>query len=300
MAPQRRSETKEAQIGIRFLRAEFPAAIWPRTHRGESTMANRTHRAALVLASALLTCGVAAQEDPDWDFDFDFDEVDESLPDGFELMERHAEAIGGVEGYKALRSIRLTGLFDIPSAGITGADVVISSRAPDARHTSIEIEGFGTFVTATDGKLAWSLQPGMAEPSLFEEEAAASVISQADLMLEVEPRRKYKLAETLMTVEHDGKQCYHVKIITQAGDTHGFALFEVESGLKVKEGYKASPDHLVHHSVTTYSDYRKEGELMHAWKLDILEGSEEQTLTLTKVEHDVELDDELFEPPATE
>jgi hypothetical protein len=293
-------ETRSARSGIQLLRAMFAAGFWLWTHRGESSLANQKYTLTLAVVSALLAGSSAAQEEPDWDFDFDLDGVDETLPGGFEILEKYADAIGGAEAYKSIETMHLTGTLDMPAAGIVGAQISISCRAPNSRHVQIDIEGIGQVMYATDGKQAWMMQPGLPEPTLLEDVAAESLIYQADLLLDVEPRRKYSFAETLYTVDHDGTPCYHVKIITETGEQHGYALFEVESGLKREEAYKSSPDHLVHISVTSYSDYRQEGELLHAWRMDILEGSDEQTLTISKVEHNIELDGDLFDPPTTE
>ena len=82
---------------------------------------------------------------------------DPPLPSGREILAKHVKAIGGEAPYKAVKSIRASGRFEMPAQQISGDFVMMAARPNKQR-----VEGHGRAPSARsnpgyDGKVGWRI-----------------------------------------------------------------------------------------------------------------------------------------------
>jgi hypothetical protein len=173
---------------------------------------------------------------------------------------------------------------------------VAYSQAPDKRLMEITIEGIGKISEGSNGELAWSYS-AMQGPRLKEGDEKEQTLAQAKYSAEANWRDIYKSAETQGAEAVDGKDCYKVVVTPKTGKPQT-RWYDKQTGLMTKMAMTVdSPMGSV--TVETYpSDYRKEGEITIPHKMLSKMASQEFSVTIDKVEQNVEIPVEKLEPPA--
>jgi len=256
-------------------------------------MANSKLRLTLALASALLAGHSAAQ---DTTATIIATAATATLPDGFEILDRYVDAIGGEKAYRSHKSEKMTGTFAMPAAGISG-EIVIRRAAATKTLLNIDLGAMGKVVQGTNGEVAWSAQPGMPM-AVLEGEAADRLINEANYYATVEPRKTYTSAETVAIVTFDDVKCYKVNLVTSWGQ-HMVGLFEVESGLHRKVSSRDSAETDVFTNEMTYSDFREVDGIKRPFKLEIAAMGMSHTITFDTIEFNVKFDKGTFDPPGS-
>lgn len=260
-------------------------------------MSNQKIKLTLALATALLAGHSSAQESMTTvEGAAEGAAVAQNLPDGFEILEKHVEAIGGEESWKKHKGVRMVGTFDMPAFGLTG-DVLINMQAPNKRAMVINVEGMGEIKQGTNGVVAWNTQMPGTPPTILEGEDAEDEIKEADFYGDVYPRKKYASAETVGEFTLDDKKVYKVKLETTDGD-HLEAMFDIETGLMLRQSFKSSEDDTSFSTETLFKSYEDLGDgVMMANVLEIVTPQFTQTITMTEIELDPEFDSTTFDPP---
>lgn len=259
-------------------------------------MTNRKIKITLALASALLA-GHSASQEASSDAAEDA-AVAQNLPEGFEVLDMHVEAIGGKEAWMKHKGVRMEGTFDMPAFGM-GGTVLIHMQAPNKRAMIIDVEGVGVIKQGTNGIVAWSTQMPGTPPTVVEGEEAKTEIENADFYAEVKPREKYVSAETLGIFTLDEKKVYKVKLEDTQGN-HSEAMFDIESGLMKRQSFKMSAEATTFTTETVFTEYKElEDGLKMAHKLEIVSPQFSQTITMDTIELDPEFDTTTFAPPGS-
>lgn len=256
-------------------------------------MTNRRLKITLAIASALLAGHSAAQED-NKDAHKGETHAQSTLPDGFAVLDRHAEAIGGEERNKEIKGLRVSGSFKMPVMNIDGS-IIISSKAPASTLIQVDLGVMGQVIQGTNGSVVWASQPGM-ETQVIEGAQADQLKHQARFYAAVEPRETYSSAETVGIVDHKGTKCYKVNLVT-TWDQHEVALYEVESGLLRKVSIRANAETDLFTNETEFSDYKEVEGVMYAHTIELLNNGIQQFMAFDTIEVDPEFDKGLFTPP---
>ena len=103
-------------------------------------MANQKLRLTLALATALLACHSAAQDASA--ASSGAAAASTTLPDGFEVLDKHVEAVGGYEQNKKFKSIRMSGTFKMPAMNIEGT-IEINNKAPSSAVIKVDLGAMG-------------------------------------------------------------------------------------------------------------------------------------------------------------
>ena len=260
-------------------------------------MSNHKLKLTLAIAAALLSGHTAAQDD---------DEKQHSpsthaaadLPDGFAVLEKHVEAIGGKEANMEIKSIQMIGTFEMPAFNASGS-VDIKMAEPNKRVMLISVEGMGDINQGTDGKVAWTTQVPGTPPTMLKGEEAQAQIEDADFYDRVKPREKYASAETVGVFTHEDVKVYKVKLVDTQGN-HSEALYEVESGLLRKQSFKDSAEATTFSSETEFNDYRSiKDEVKMPFELLIQAGQFGQIITFKEIVINPEFTDDTFEAPGS-
>lgn len=241
------------------------------------------HRRVLVgsLASALLAAPAAAQE--------------LTLED---VLANYYEAIGGLEAWKSVQSMKLTGRMTM-RAGME-APFTQTLKRPGKIRVEFTMQGM-TAIRAYDGATAWMLMPfrGSAEPEVMPPEMAGGLIQDADidgpLVGYEEDGHQLELAGL---TETEGTPAYKLEVTLKGGEVEYWYL-DAEYFIPIRiEGTREFRGN-VREFATTLSDYKEVGGLMIAHSIQTGGAGPGRGMveTIDQVELNVEVDDAIFAMP---
>jgi len=237
----------------------------------------------LTLAGALLATPVAAQE---------LDEV----------LDNYYEAVGGIDAWKSVESMRATGALVMAGMGIE-APFVVTTKRPNMVRLEFTFQGM-TGVQAYDGETAWMLMPfmGRTDPEVMPIDMAKDVIDQADLDgALIGWQESGHQVELLGKEETAGTEAYKIKVTKKNGDVEYYFL-DSEYYVPIKvEGSSMQQGRMVEFE-TILSDYKEVGGLMipHSVEARPKGAPSGQVITLDQVEIDVDIDESTFAMPEKE
>lgn len=218
-----------------------------------------------------------------------------SLPDGFSVLERHVEAIGGKELGMKLEGFRMVGALAMPTMGMSGT-ISIDAQAPSSQLLEVNITGVGVIVNGTNGEKAWATQAPGQPPQLIDGPQAETMMQNANFRSRYDPRSTYTSATTVATEEVAGEACYRVELVSAAG-VESVGLFSIESGLQIKEMTRSAPGAAAFLQEVTYMEYREVEGLKFPFKMSIIAQGFAQELTFESIEIDPEFAAGTFDAP---
>lgn len=242
-------------------------------------MFQKAIRLALV---GLLTAGTAAAQEMTLD----------------QVLARHYEAIGGLDAWKSLQSMRATGRVTLMPG--TEAPLVLTVMRPFKVRMEFTFQGM-TAVQGYDGTTAWMIMPfmGKTEPEPMPSDMAKDVIEQSDID---GPLIGYKeeghTLELVGLVDVEGTKAYQLTVTLKNGDVQQYYL-DAEYFVPIRiEGTRTVQGNLVEYE-TTISDYKDVAGLMiaHAIEAKPKGAPTGQVITLDTVEINVPVDESIFVMP---
>ena len=218
----------------------------------------------------------------------------DALPKGDTILDKYVEATGGKAAYAKVHNDFSTGAMEFPAMGMKGKLTAIGAE-PNKRYVEIEMDGVGKILDVTSGDLSWSLS-AMQGPHVKEGEEKAQALEQAKYNADASWRDVYSSAETVGVETIDGKECYKVVLKRKTG-TPVTRWFDKQSGLLIRMAQTAKTPNGDIDSVSTLSDYRKEGDLLIPHKVDLQAGPMAMVITIDSVKQNVEIPKEKFDAP---
>ncbi|MFQ5678071.1 MAG: outer membrane lipoprotein-sorting protein [Gemmatimonadota bacterium] len=217
-----------------------------------------------------------------------------------EVLAKYYEAIGGLDNWKEVEAMRLTGTLSV-SMGVE-APFTLLRRRPNQFRIEFTFQGM-TGVQSTDGETAWMLMPftGQTTAQAMPEAAAKSFKEQADFDgLLVGWEEAGSQVELLGKEEVGGSEAYKLKLTTESGsvtyyfvDAESYLVTRIES-TEPEQGEEVR-------SAESLGEYKAVGELLIPHLLEIESPSAPgatQVLTIEKVELNPELEEGVFSMPA--
>jgi outer membrane lipoprotein-sorting protein len=237
----------------------------------------------LTLAGALLASPVAAQ---------DLDEV----------LNNYYEAIGGIEAWEALQTMRMTGSMVMGGMGVE-APFVVTVMRPNMARIEFTFQGM-TGVQAFDGETAWMVMPfmGRTDPEVMPDDMAKDVIERADIDGSlVGWRESGHQVELLGMEETAGTEAYKLEVTKKNGDVEYWFL-DAEYFIPIKVEGTAQVQGRTVEFETILSDYKDVGGMMFAHSIEAKpKGAPSgQVITLDQIEVNVDVDDSIFMMPEKE
>lgn len=241
----------------------------------------RTARALALLAVVAVPAapGVAAAQD---------------LPAAKELVARYVTAIGGRDAILKYTSIRSTGFFEMPAAGLRGDLRIV--QAKDGRTSMrISVPGMGELAGGYDGTTAWSMNP-MQGPRLLEGKELAQMKEDAGFLTML---RESPAIDSMVTVAQDtigGEACYKVKVSYKSGRT-SFDCYSAATGLlagtiSVQESNMGTVE-----VTTAMTEWKEFGGIRFATRMRQQAMGQEQVLGVDEVAFDSPDDTQAFALP---
>jgi outer membrane lipoprotein-sorting protein len=219
-----------------------------------------------------------------------------------EVLNNYYEAIGGLDAWQSVQSVKATGTIMMGGMGIE-APITLMAKRPNMARLEISYQGM-VLVMAYDGETAWMINPfaGATDPEEMPEDEAKEIIEQADVD---GPLIGYQEAghqlELLGMEETEGTQAYKVKLTLNTGDVQ-YYYFDSEYFIPIMvEASREMQGRTVEGSALI-SDYKEVGDLMipHATQNRLGRGPTSQvvsSITIQQVELNVEMADSLFVMP---
>jgi hypothetical protein len=218
-----------------------------------------------------------------------------ALPSGREVVNKFIEAMGGREVVLAQSGRHMTGTFDIPAQGMSGA-LDVYGQPPNKMLVRVTLQGIGEITSGYDGTTAWAVNPMMG-PMVLDSLQALQTRQQADFYSSLYPEDQITSLETVADTTFEGTAGYKVKVTTAWGETY-HEFFDKKTGLMLgSQRTNASPMGNVD-ILTLVSDWRTVEGMRVPFKSTQRTMGIEQVVTITKVEVTTVPDSVFVPPPA--
>ena len=218
-----------------------------------------------------------------------------------EVISKYFESIGGLDNWKNLKSLKLTGKVPTPQGEFSFA---LYKKAPDMMLTELDIQGKRLVPQAYDGEIAWTINPfmGSEDAQKLPEESTKELKNEAVFE---DPFIDYAKKGHVVTLEGkenvDGTECYAVKLIKNKNNDKDevteIYYFDTEYYLPIKvKSYMLSGPTSGQEIETYMSNYEEiDGGLVMPFSLEVKMGGQTQNvITLEKIEVNPEINDDFF------
>lgn len=215
-----------------------------------------------------------------------------------EILSKNAEAKGGLDKLRALKSIKFTGKMTL--GGGMEAPINMSKKRPEMMRMDFTIQGM-TGTQAYDGSTGWMLMPFMGKKDA--EPMSADALKEVKDMADFDgpfidyAKKGYKV-ELLGKADVEGTPAYKVKVDRDGQET--VVYIDAESFLEIKAEAKRKVQGQEVEGETIYGNYQEFGGLLFPMSIEMkAKGMPAgQTITLEKVEINPEIGDDVFKMPA--
>lgn len=213
-----------------------------------------------------------------------------------EVVNKHIEAIGGVENWKKVTSMVQTGSMSIQGADIAVVRTVVHSKGSRQDISLMGMNGY-MIVTPTAG---WNFLPfqGQTAPEAMTAEDLKQ--SQDDLDAQgslIDYKEKGHSIELLGSEDVDGTDCFKVKINLKSGRSETM-FFEKKGYTLIKSVGSRSANGQEMELTTTYSNYQKLPEgIIVPMSINVPLGpGVNADFMISKVEVNKTIEDSVFKP----
>ena len=215
-----------------------------------------------------------------------------------ELVSKHIAARGGMDTFKAITSLRMSGTLETQ-----GTDVKFNAETkPDSiiRET-LTLQGMSQ-VHVYDGSEAWQIDPfgGRRDPERMGEEDARDLIETYDFYGPlVDYQRKGSRIEYLGHSSVDGDDALLLKVTLRNGDIVKCYL-DPDTFLEIRRERQMFVRGKVHKGVTNLGSYKKVNGVYFPFSLDFGKPGDPTNvdkLTLSRIEANVTIPDSEFRMP---
>jgi len=218
----------------------------------------------------------------------------DELPKGDTILDKSYEAMGGKAAFEKLHNSVMTGSMELPAMGMKGT-ITITKAEPDKSLAEIELGGIGSIKDGYDGKTAWEINP-MAGARIKDGDEKAAAVREAHFH-EENWRDDYKKVETVGSETVDGKDCYKLVLTPNAGSPLT-EYYDKKTNLLVKIASTANTPMGEIAVEIMPGDYRKEGDLLMAHKMQMSQAGQDITITLDTFKFNVDIPKDKFDLPA--
>lgn len=215
-----------------------------------------------------------------------------------ELIAKNIQAKGGLEKMKAIKTIRMTALFD---AGGFKAEVKQESKRPESVRQSFTLQGM-TQVEAYDGSSGWQINPfqGRKDPEMLGDEELRNLSEDADFDGPlVDYQAKGNKVEYMGHDQVDGDDVYKLKVTLKNGDIFYYAL-DPDTYIEIQIEKQRFIRGAVRESVTLLGSYKPVNGVM--FPFSIVSGPKNNPeaggkVMVQKIEANVPMEDKDFKMP---
>jgi len=217
-----------------------------------------------------------------------------SLPSARSLIDRHIKEVGGREAILAQTSSHATGTVSIPAAGLSGKLDSYHAK-PNKFLQRMSLPGIGDVEEGFDGTVGWSLSP-LTGPTVLEGKLLEERKFDADFYEDLKSGDRYTSITTVEKTTFEGRPAYRIRLVKKAGD-EDIEFYDTETGLKIGAVSTRDSPMGPMQSTTTWSDYRKFGNLLQPATTKVSVMSTQLVMSISSVEYG-KVDSAVFSVPA--
>jgi len=210
-----------------------------------------------------------------------------------QILDKNIEATGGKAAYEAQKSQIVAGDINLSAMGVKGTMITYSKGSKIL--VVMDIPNLASSKQGFDGKTAWT-QDSMnglrklegAERDTLIRSATNSSVNWKDFFKEVNLSGKEKVGD---------REAYVVVMTPKTGEPQK-SYYDVETFMVLRTQTTTKSPQGTFESDMAFSDYRDEGGVKMAHKMNMKIGPTEVDITITKVQINAAIDDKKFEYPA--
>ncbi len=211
------------------------------------------------------------------------------------IVDRYVQASGG-EKFKQVESLKASGELELVGVGIKGSFKVYS-KTPDKYRLELMIPGFGKQVSGCDSETAWDVNQILGERMLQgKEKKYAQIMSRFDVIIKFEDYfDKVTIKPDATSV--NGKDCKVVEFKAEGLEPFTY-YFDKKTGLLAQQtGVLEGPQGKAH-VTNSFDEYREIDGVLTPSRMTYHVAQMKFALTMSKLELNVLVRDELFVFPA--
>jgi outer membrane lipoprotein-sorting protein len=224
---------------------------------------------------------------------------DAEVPSVDEILATYFENTGGLEAWKKLNSMKMTGNMSMQGMDFPGT---IYQKRPNMQRVEVNVQG-KELIQAYDGQTAWWINPfmGSEDPQPMPAEMAEEMTKDQFEDDFIDYAKKGHTVEYVGTEEVEGADCYVLKLTKANGDVEQH-FFDMEYMVPIMQRTTVSEGPMKGQASDTFlSDYQEVDGLMVPYFLETkIAGQSIQKITITSIELNNEVEDTMFSMPAKE
>ncbi len=206
-----------------------------------------------------------------------------ALPAPQVIVDKYVKAIGGRDALLKRSSMKSTGTFEMPAAGIK-ADVETYAMRPNLMFVKINIPGMGEVMQGFDGTTAWAMDPNSG-PRVLTGKELSQTVQRADFNADLHDTSSYSAMHTVEKTEFEGRPAYKLHLVRKGGD-ESFEYFDTETGLILGSTQSMESQMGAITSTMVRQDYKEFGGLLMPMTVVQRMNGAEIVLRTTTVEFD--------------
>jgi outer membrane lipoprotein-sorting protein len=211
-----------------------------------------------------------------------------------EIIAKHLQAKGGVEKWKSISSVKMTGKLTAQGKDLP---TTVYTKRPNLLRQDITTPG-GPVVQAFDGTTPWMIAPGSEAAREITGPQADAARSGADfdgpLM---DYAAKGHKAELVGKEKVGTADVYHIRLTKKDGGVEDFFM-DVNTGLEVKRAMEMNAGGVKQRLESELSNYKTvDGMMIPHTLTQSVNGAPVMQMTIEKIEFNPPMDDALFRMP---
>jgi len=218
-----------------------------------------------------------------------------------QIVRKNVAARGGLEAWRAVDSLTMTGQLDAGGKGDAKLPFVLSLKRPLKRRLEIRFQDQAA-VQVYDGTQGWKVRPFLGrdevEPYTAAEAKADGALTELDGPL-IDSAKKGTKVELARTEKVEGKKTYKLKLTMKGGEVR-YLWIDAKTFLETKiDGEPRKLDGRPHKVAVFYRDYKKVKGLTVPYLFEtVVQGvKQSHKIYLQTVTVNPKLDDTLFAKP---
>jgi len=208
-----------------------------------------------------------------------------------DIISKHLQAIGGIENWKKINTMKLTGSVNAGGTQIPVTITTVHNKAQKIEFTVNGMTGY-TIVTKTAG---WSYSPmgGQTKAEAMTSEMVKQMQEQLDVQGElVDYKAKGYKVSYLGKDDVEGTDCYKLKLVFPSGKEETM-FFDASNYYNIRTVTKMTANGKEVEQTSNYGDFRKQPEgIVFPMNIDDGEGP----VAITSVEINKPVDESIFTP----
>jgi outer membrane lipoprotein-sorting protein len=217
-----------------------------------------------------------------------------------EIIAKNLESRGGLEKWKSIQSMKVTGTID---SGGRAIGLTAWSKRPNLSRQEMVFQG-QQMVQAFDGTHVWVLAPGAADNKPQEIKGAQADLARAQAEFDsvlIDYKEKGNKVELVGKESDEGHDVYHLRVTRKGGDVQNYYL-DADTGIERKiTSTLKGPNRETATATIEFGDFRDVDGLKAPFSIkNVIDGKLISQVTVSKVEFNVPIADSLFQMPVTD